>query len=212
MHFEGRAMFKSPNLAYLDFSKIEMAPNAKGQMVPVINPKNNKRVTTRTETIVCGQNEVWQYLHEGRQIIIFPLAKGERQRALDEGPLPFLFNMKAKEAEERYEMTFMGENEKYYAVKVRPRFEADKETFKSAFIYLEKKFLLPERIVLVTPDARGTRDYTLELAKANEPINQAYFKGGSTRAGRSRRTPPRGSAQQGQAPGRPAGAAAMPRR
>ena len=79
-HFEGRAMFQSPNLAYLDFSKIEMAPNAKGQMLPVINPKNNKRVTTRTETIVCGQNEVWHYLHEGRQIIIFPLAKGERQR------------------------------------------------------------------------------------------------------------------------------------
>ena len=27
---------------------------------------------------------------------MFPLAKGQRQRALDEGPLPFLFNMKAQ--------------------------------------------------------------------------------------------------------------------
>ena len=65
-------------------------------------------MTTHTETIVCGQNDVWQYLYEGKQIFIFPLAKGERQRALDEGPLPFLFNMKAKEAEERYEMSFDG--------------------------------------------------------------------------------------------------------
>ena len=120
--------------------------------------------------------------------------------------------MKAKEAEERYEMTFMGENQKYYAVKVRPRLEADQETFKSAFIYLEKKYLLPERIVLVTPDARGTRDYTLELAKANEPINQAYFKGGVYKGWKVEKNPAAGVAQQGQAPGRPAGAAAMPRR
>ena len=85
---QGRAIFKSPNLAYLDFKKIKLAPNAKkgqtGRRRSI--PRTANGSTTPTETIVCGPNEVWQYLYEGRQIFIYPLAKGERQRALDEGP------------------------------------------------------------------------------------------------------------------------------
>ena len=121
VHFEGRAVFKSPNLAYLDFKEVELTRDDKGRLAPVINPQNGKPVTTPTETIVCGRTEVWQYLFKGRQIFVFPLGKGERQRALDEGPLPFLFNMKAKEAEARYQMLFMGEDQKTYAVKIYPQ-------------------------------------------------------------------------------------------
>ena len=167
-----------------------------------------------TETIVCGQNDVWHYLHEGRQIFIFPLAKGERQRALDEGPLPFLFNMKAQEAEQRYDMTFVGENQKYYAVKVLPRLQEDKETFKSAFIYLDKKYLLPARIVL--RDRR--RPQHPGLHPGGDPRQRAEVKDIVLQGGRlqglegGRRIPPRGSRSRVQAAGRPGGAAAMPRR
>ncbi len=205
-------MFKSPNLAYLDFAKITLAPNAKGLLAPVIDPKTGKRATTRFETIVCGQNDVWQYLHESRQILIYPLAKGERQRALDEGPLPFLFNMKAQEAEQRYEMFYVGENQKYYAVKVFPRLQEDKQTFKSAFIYLDKKFLLPARIVLVTPEGRSTRDFTLEVINPNAEVNPAFFKGGVFKNWKVVKNPAAGIAQQGQAAAPAGGAAAMPRR
>ena len=72
-------------------------------------PKDpKKRRTTPDETIICGANEVWQYLYPTKQIFVFPLAKEQRQRALDEGPLPFLFNMKAEEAQARYEMKLLG--------------------------------------------------------------------------------------------------------
>ncbi len=76
VHFEGRAVFKSPNLAYLDFKKVKLTRDEKGQLAPVINPQNGKPATTPTETIVCGRNEVWQYLYDGRQIFVYPLAKG----------------------------------------------------------------------------------------------------------------------------------------
>ena len=116
------------------------------------NPKNRTPGSRRhTETIVCGKNAVWQYLYQGKQIFIFPLAKGQRQRALDEGPLPFLFNMKAEEAEARYQMSLEGENAEYYVVKVLPRLQEDKESFKMALLYLEKTFLLPARIALLSP-------------------------------------------------------------
>ena len=64
---KGRAIFKSPHLAYLDFWKIKTAQNATGKLVPVPNPKDpKKRLTTPNETIVCGENEVWQYLYDGQ--------------------------------------------------------------------------------------------------------------------------------------------------
>lgn len=180
VHFEGRAIFKNPNLAYLDFSRLKLAPNAKGQLVPVADPKNPKvPLKTRVETVVCARDAVWQYLYEGKQIYIFPLAKGERQRALDEGPLPFLFNMKAKDAEARYEMTLEGENAQYYVVKVVPRLQEDKESFKWAMLYLEKTFLLPARIKLLSPDGKSSRDFYLENPKANkeDEINDKIFEG-----------------------------------
>ena len=179
VHFEGRAVFKSPNLAYLDFWKLKLTPNAKGQLAPANDPKNGKPLTTPTETIVCSRNEVWQYLYEGRQIFVFPLAKGERQRALDEGPLPFLFNMKAEEAGARYQMLFEGENTENYAVKVVPGSRKTRSPSRSAFLYLDKKYLLPERIALISPDGKSSRDFGLHDIKANTArSNDDHLQGG----------------------------------
>ena len=122
--------------------------------------------------------------------------------------------MNAKEAEQRYEMLFMGEDQKNYAVKVYPRLQEDKESFKAAFLYLDKEYLLPKRIALITPDGRSIRDFSLHDIKANKPVNDIIFKGG---------VPPKGGwkvvqkapdrvPQQGNAVGRPGGAGLMPRR
>ena len=98
IHYEGRAIFKNPQLAYLDFKKIKTARNAAGKLVPVPIPRTPRNdSTTPEETIICGENEVWQYSYPVKQIFVYPLAKEQRQRALDEGPLPFLFNMKAEQ-------------------------------------------------------------------------------------------------------------------
>src|SRR5262249_20438176 len=130
IHYEGRAVFKSPELAYLDFRKVKTAPNAKGQMTPLVNPKNNQRVTSPHETIICSRKEVWQYLYDVKQIFVYPLDKQQQKRALDEGPLPFLFNMKAAEAKKRYEMSLIREDPKYFLVMVKPRLREDQESFK----------------------------------------------------------------------------------
>lgn len=176
-HYEGRAMFQSPNLAYLDFARIKRLPDQKGRLVDAIDPKTKKRVTTRTDTIVCARDDVWHYRHETRQILIFPLARGDRQRALDEGPLPFLFNMRKKDALARYNMTYMGEDKKYYEVRVYPKLKEDQETFKSAFLYLDRSYLLPSRIVLISPDAKSLRDYQLVVIRPNQPVDGKYFQG-----------------------------------
>jgi TIGR03009 family protein len=213
VHFEGRAVFKSPDLAYLDFWKLKLAPNAKGQLAPMKDPKKpNAWLRDHTETVVCGKDAVWQYLYDGRQIYQFPLAKGERQRALDEGPLPFLFNMKAQEAEARYQMYLEKENEQYYLVKILPRLQEDKESFKVALLYLEKKFLLPARIALLSPDGKSSRDFYLDKQQPNAQVADTLFKGGPLPGWVVQKNPAAEAPRQGNAGPRPGGAAGAVRR
>ena len=89
-YYEGRALFKSPNLAFIDFNKIQQDDKKK----PIKDPQKNKFVSTPHERIICTGNEVWQYKSDTQQIFIFPLEKDEQKKAIEEGPLPFLFNMR----------------------------------------------------------------------------------------------------------------------
>ncbi len=178
IHYEGRAVFKSPQLAYLIFNKVKTVRDAKGKIAPVPDPKNpKKRVTTPDEVIICGTNEVWQYLYPTRQIFVFPLAKEQRQRALDEGPLPFLFNMKAERAKARYDMKLIHETPKYYSVLVRPKLPEDKDAFRMAQIILDKEFLLPVQIVLVSPDSKSFKDFRFDHILPNAAVNDEWFQG-----------------------------------
>ena len=178
IHYQGRAVFKSPQLAYLDFKKIKTTKNNQGKLVAVPDPKDpKKRVTSPQETIICGTNEIWQYLYPVKQIFVFPLAKEQRQRALDEGPLPFLFNMKAQEAKERYTMKVLGQTPKFYSILVEPKLKEDQQAFKKAQIVLDTVWLLPARIVLISPDGKSTKDFRVEHIYPNEVVQDNWFKG-----------------------------------
>jgi TIGR03009 family protein len=163
-HYEVAAIFKAPDLASIDIWKLNL--------VPVKGPKNH------VERLVRVKDAVWQYFDDGRRIYIFPVAKEERPRILDEAPYPFLFKVKAKEAEERYNWSFVGENAKYYAVKALPKHKKDQASFKAVWLYLDKQFLLPARIMLVSPDGTRTWQYILEQQWPNAPVDDQRFQGG----------------------------------
>jgi hypothetical protein len=99
-HYLGHAAFKTPALAYVDYRKVKMQsqadPKTKGKKVLVpAKKKSGELDSTPFETILCTGTEVWDYRYDVRQIIIYTLDKNERKRALEEGPLPFLFNLRA---------------------------------------------------------------------------------------------------------------------
>ena len=149
-----------------------------GAAGPVEGPQEpeagSRRIPRRSS---AARNAVWQYLYDGRQIFIFPLAKGERQRALDEGPLPFLFNMKAEEAEARYQMFFEKENEKHYTVKVLPKVQEDRESFKMAFsTWRRRTCCRPDRAALA-----GRQEQPGILPGQEQPnakVDDKIFQGG----------------------------------
>ncbi len=172
-YYEGRAIFKSPNLAFIDFRKIKQDDDRK----PVKDPKTKAWVSSPEERILCTGDEVWQYKSDTKQIFIYPLDEGQAEKAIEEGPLPFLFNMKAEAAKKRYVMTLMSEDEKAYGISFTPRSDVDKKGFSQAFIQLDRKQLLPTRILLVSPDGKSKKDFQLVKFRLNEDVSDADFQG-----------------------------------
>jgi TIGR03009 family protein len=172
--YEGRALFKSPNLAFIDFRRIKLDDKKK----PMRDPNDPKKwVSTPYERIICTGEEVWQYSSDTQQIFIFPLEKDEQKKAVEEGPLPFLFNMRADDAKQRYQMTLMSEDEKTFGVSIKPRLKEDKESFSMAFVNLDRTYLLPVRIILLSPDGKSSKDFQLGPMYPNRAVNDRNFQG-----------------------------------
>jgi TIGR03009 family protein len=222
LHFDGMVAFKNPSKAFLDFREVKtkVVPDPKDKQgkkkkrVPVVNPKNNRPESVPFETIVCTGTEVWHYRHDVKQLFIYSLDKNQQRRALEEGPLPFLFNMKAADAQRRYEMVLQGQNEKTYFVMVTPKLQEDKETFVKAWVFLDRHYLLPTRIVLFAPDGQSTQDYNFSSIVANGAVKDERFEGvipPKHLKWKVERNPAGSAAGEGQAAGRrrgPAGPAA----
>ncbi len=163
--FEGRAILKAPNLAMLHFDSVVQQPGQPKKLVP-------------HEQIRCTGNEVWQFNFGAEIVAVFPLDKDERKRALEEGPLPFLFNMKKAEALARYEMVLVKESpeQKSYIISVTPKQTIDQESFSKAFVVLDMEFLLPKRIFLISPNGKDSKDYQLNDIKPNIKVSDANFQ------------------------------------
>jgi TIGR03009 family protein len=177
--YKGRALLKSPDLAYLDFLKFDPAEK-----------KHNHH-----ERIICNGKEVYHYQTASRQIFIYPLAPEERQRALEEGPLPFLFNMKAAKAKQRYKMHLRSENEQGAWIEILPLEKIDQESFSKVYVLLEKKNFLPSRLVLYAPNGKDTQDYKFTSIKMNSGVADANFQGAIPKEGWDVVRNPSGSSQ-----------------
>ncbi len=172
-YYEGRAIFKNPNLAFIDFKKIKQDEQGKP-----LKKEDGGWDAIHDERIVCTGSEVWQYKSETKQIFIFPLEKDQADKAIEEGPLPFLFNMKADEAKARYDMEMLPPpSATSYMVAITPKLDIDRESFSRASVQLDRSFMLPVRILLVSPDGKSSKDFKMESVKPNVAVQDANFVG-----------------------------------
>jgi TIGR03009 family protein len=161
--YRGRASLQAPELARLELSKVDREKNP-----PALVPY---------EDVLCTGKHVLQYKHESRQVFVFPLARDERQRVLDEGPLPFLFHTRADALQQRYGLSLHSETRDAHVIDVRPRTEADREAFSRAVIWLNKGTFLPDKLVLVDPNGQDTKEYTFTLITENQAFPAGTFQG-----------------------------------
>jgi len=165
LDFEGRALLKAPNLACLDVKKVD--------------PEDRTKKTFH-ERILCTGAEVVQYDGEAHLINVYPLPKEDRQRALQEGPLPFLFNMKAAQVKKRYHIFLMDEGAAAYRLKIIPLEDIDRDAFSLAVMDLNKKTFLPDVLQLHSPNGKERQTYYFTgpglALKPNAPIEPRNFQ------------------------------------
>jgi TIGR03009 family protein len=161
--YMGNAYLQSPNLACLHFKKVD-------------RPEGKPATSADHERIVCTGQQVRQYDFKTKQIFVFPLDPDQRKRAIQEGPLPFLFNLNAQEAKQRWGMTLMGEDKDNYLIGIVPRLQKDRDVFSQAFLQLSKTTFLPDRMLLVDTNGKDTQDYKFRTVEPNQPINPQFFQ------------------------------------
>ena len=119
--------------------KAQPDPKVKNKMVFAPVQKNGQLVSKPFETILCTGTEVWHYRSDVTRLIIWALNNEARKKALDEGPLPFLFRMKAGDAKQRYQMTLRLQDKKSSLVMILPRMKEDKDVFSTAWVYARSR-------------------------------------------------------------------------
>jgi TIGR03009 family protein len=175
-YFKGRAMFKSPDLACLEFTKIKLDAQGKPIMVTAKDGKPSKAVEAEpTERIVCTGKEVLQYTWDDRKIFVFPLDKQVRQKSLQQGPLPFLFNMRAADARQRYGMRIFKQNENEYLISIVPNEEIDKQSFSKAFLALNKKTFQPNKLWLYPNANQEVQVFEFTGIQPNKAMDNTFF-------------------------------------
>lgn len=180
-YYQGRAMLQSPDLACLQFQKYKLDPKGKPMFtagkdgkvnVPLLEPEPFER-------IVCTGNEVLQYSWDDHKIFVFPLDKQSKMKALQQGPLPFLFNMKAAEAKKRYTMTLRKQDDRDYLIAIAPNEQIDKDSFSTAFLWLSKETYLPNQLWLYTVGEKERQEFRFtgnyNTIKANTAMDKNFF-------------------------------------
>ena len=178
--FQGRAMLQSPDLACLEFRKVILDADHK----PVVKPDKEGKPVVQLEKepyerIVCTGQEVLQYAWDSRTVIVHPLEKQARQKALQQGPLPFLFNMQAMAARQRYSMSLLKQNNREYLIGIVPNEEIDRANFTQAFLWLNKETYLPNKLVLYPVGGKDPVEYRFTgenaVVRANMPMDKNFF-------------------------------------
>ena len=163
--FTGQAILQSPDLAVLHFKKRTNPEAAKDA------PKYED-----DERIVSNGTEVLQYKWEDKKLYVYPLDAQVQQKSLQQGPLPFLFNMKAAETRKRYDMALTQQSDKQYMIRIAPLLDIDRESFSKAFLLLNKTTFLPDRLRLVATNEKDYQDFTFSQVVANQPIDPKVFR------------------------------------
>jgi TIGR03009 family protein len=161
--YQGRIYLQKPGLACVHFAKVDAAT----------------RKAVDHERIVFTGEEIRQYDFKTRRIFVFPLDRKERGNTDLQATVafhPFLFGMKAEDARRLYMLTLVGQNGDSYLIGIHPRPGQVAPGFRSAFLQLGKKTLMPERLLLVEGNGKDTQDYCFSTITANNPIHPDFFK------------------------------------
>jgi TIGR03009 family protein len=126
---------------------------------------------------VCDGENIYEYRHDQKQLVVRPIPPQMQGKAIVDGPLPFLFGADAVKLKQRYWMVVNGANVKLGANEVMisavPKWPSDAANYKSVDVILEQPVMMPKSMQIVLPNnGRYVYMFDLKKAKVNDPFAQ----------------------------------------
>jgi TIGR03009 family protein len=125
------------------------APN--GQPANLTIQRSNKK-----ERWICDGKEIKAIDDDNKTYEVVKIPPNQQGQNIMDGPLPFLFGMPPDKAKARYEFKLIAQNDKAYAIEVRPKWKQDAIDWMKARLLLDRNTCLPLEVHLY--NAAGTTE------------------------------------------------------
>lgn len=129
----------------------------------------------RQEMWICNGEEIVIVNGDEKTYEVAPVPPHLRGTNIVNGPLPFLFGMKAVDAQKRYELTLLENGKTSAKIKIVPRFQSDQDNYKWAELFLDKARYLPTAVRLLDPTENLETVYLFEIIDVNNRSLKAKF-------------------------------------
>lgn len=129
----------------------------------------------RNEIWVCTGKEVVTAVELDKTFQAFPLPPDMQGKNIINGPLPFLFGMKADEARRRFDLKLLKDAPTQAIIRAIPRTQLDSQNFGQATIILDKQQYLPFAVQLI--DTAGTTETVFKFVPDKMAVNSPNFWG-----------------------------------
>lgn len=175
----GEYWFEAPDKARMDFNPderivkwIEANP---GKTATVVRNEQTFQVKPENkESWICTGEDILSINHEDKQISRMEIPANYRGQRITDGPMPFLFGMKAESVKQRYAMTFgaMHDPQKQVHIVAFPLVEALQREFSRAEILLNPTTFMPTAVKLWDPVGTKQTTYTFDPPQPFSVINK----------------------------------------
>ena len=162
----GKWYLETPDKGRIDLSGI---PPKKGEISKRIGAESGKpyRIESdREEMWICSGEEIIIVNGDEKTYEIAPVPEHLRGTNIVNGPLPFLFGMKAADAQRRFEMKLLGNGKTSARIEIVPLRDSDKVNYEKAEIILDKTRYLPIAVRLFTGNIETV--YSFEILDVND--------------------------------------------
>jgi TIGR03009 family protein len=140
----------------------------KGKVVTLTTQRDSKK-----DRWICDGKEIKAIDDDNRTYEVVKIPPSQRGENIMDGPLPFLFGMPPDKAKARYQFKILAEDDKAYAIQVRPNWKQDAVDWVQAELLLDKSTCLPSKVQLHNA-AGGETAYYFKNLQVNH-INLIFW-------------------------------------
>lgn len=165
---------------YIDQGRLKYAAPDRGMFRVMQTQKNGKMVSIepeRAEHWICDGKSVFEYNYQKKQLIQHKLPPELRGKAIEDGPLPFLFGAEAAKLKQRYFLRVITPRDVQGQVWLAayPRLQQDAANFKRAELILTIQGMTPFALRTYSPNGKNRTVYQFQDIVVNDPWRHLKF-------------------------------------